>query len=88
MVEGRHRQIGTNRVFRYQAFHTPADPRVFVAALIYEGNRLIAKPDFEVTYQPAQGSVADVVIATLIRIIDETALGEGMPTQTRFGRVA
>lgn len=69
----------------HQAFHAPA--RVFAAAPIYEGNRLIAKPGFEVMYQPGHGSVADVVVAELIRLIDDTDFGEGMPTQTLVGRV-
>ena len=87
MIEGKHLQLGTNRELFYQAFHALAGPRVFVAALIFDGNRLIAKPDFEVMYQPALGSVGDVVLASVVRFIDDTAFGEGEPSQSLFGRV-
>ena len=87
MIEGKHVQLGTNRELVYQAFHTLAGPRVFVAALIFQGDRLIAKPDFEVMYQAMHGSVEDVVVESVIRLIDDTAFGEGTPAQSLFGRI-
>lgn len=87
MIEGKHLQLETNRELFFQAFHTLAGPRVFVAALIFEGNRLIAKPDFEVPYQPERGSVGDVVVASVVRFIDDTAFGDGVPPESLFGRV-
>ena len=83
MLTGKHIQRGTNRVLTYQAFFTEAGPCLFVAAIIHEGDRLLASPDLEVMYQPAHGSVEDVLIAALVRYLNETTFGEGTPLEER-----
>ena len=86
MIGGKHLQRGTNRALVYLAFHMLAGPRVFALALIFEGDRLLARRDFEVIYQPAHGLVEDVVIASLIRLMNDTDFGEAAPPQSLFGR--
>ena len=85
MIGGKHLQRGTNRALDYQAFHTLSGPRVFVAALIFEGDQLLARRDFEVAYKPARGSAEDVVVASLIHLMNDTAFGDGTPPQALFG---
>jgi hypothetical protein len=87
MIGGKHIQRGTNRLLTYQGFFTEAGPRLFIAAIIHEGDRLLAKPDLEVLYQPADGSGEDVVIAALVRYLNDTIFGEGTPPDTRLRRV-
>jgi hypothetical protein len=77
MIGGRHLQRGTNRELTYQAFFTETGPTIFIAAIINEGDRLLAQPEFDVIYQPAHGAVEDVVIARLVRYMNDTAFGKG-----------
>lgn len=83
MIGGKHLQRGTNRELTYQAFFTEAGPRLFIAAIIHEGDRLLATPDLEVLYEAAPGSVEDVVIARLVRYLNDTSFGEGTPSEKR-----
>jgi hypothetical protein len=83
MIGGKHIQRGTNRVLTYQAFFTEAGPRLFIAAIVREGDRLLAKPNLEVLYQPSHGSVEDVVIARLVRYLNDSTFGDGMPPEKR-----
>ena len=38
-----------------------------------------ATPDIEVIYQPSHGAVEDVVIARLVRYMNDTTFGEAKP---------
>ena len=84
MIGGKHLQRGTGRMFHYQAFFTETGPRIFIAALVFEGDRLLAKPDIEVIYLPPHGSIEDVVTARMVRYLNDTAFGEGTPPEKRF----
>lgn len=84
MTGGKHLQRGTNRMLHYQAFFTENGPRIFIAAMVFEGDRLLAKPDIEVHYLPAHGSIQGWVIARLVRDPNDTAFGEGKPPEMRF----
>ena len=87
MIGGKHLQRGTNRMLTYQAFFTETGPSLFIAAIIQEGDRLLAQPDLEVIYQTAHGSREDVVVARLVRYMNDTSFGEGKPPDTRLRRV-
>jgi len=84
MFGGKHLQRESNREFTYQAFFTEAAPRLFVAAIIHEGDQLLAMPDLEVPYQPAHGSLEDVVVDALVRYLNDTTFGEGTAPDTRL----
>ena len=84
MIGGKHLQRGTDRLLTYQAFFTEAGPRIFIAAMVFDGDRLLAKPDIEVVYLPAHASVEDVVVARLVRYLNDTKFGEGKPPETRI----
>jgi hypothetical protein len=81
MIGGKHLQRGTDRELTYQAFFTEAGPRLFIAAIVHEGDRLLARPNLEALYEPAHGSVEDVVIAALVRYLNDTTFGEGTPLE-------
>jgi len=83
MIGGKHIQRGTNRVLTYQGFFIEAGSRLLIAAIVHEGDRLLAKPDLEVLYQPGVGSVEDVVIARMVRYLNDTTFGEGRPLEKR-----
>jgi len=65
--------------FTWQAFFTEVGPRLFIAGIIHEGDRLLARPNLEALYEPVDASVEDVVIAAL-----DTTFGEGTPPDTRL----
>ena len=52
MIGGKHIQRGTNRVLTYAAFHPETGPRISIFATIFEGDRLLGRPDFDLPYQP------------------------------------
>ena len=81
MIGGKHLQRGTNRKLIYSAFFTESGPTLFIAAIIRDGERVLATPDIEVTYEPSHGTVEDVVIARLVRYMNDTTFGEGKPPQ-------
>jgi hypothetical protein len=84
MIGGKHIQRGTNRLFTYSAFHTETGPTLWIHAIIQEGASLLEQPTIELIYQPSHGSVADVVIARLVRYMNDTQFGEGKPPEKRI----
>ena len=84
MIGGKHLQRGTDRMLTCHAFFTEAGTRIFIAALIFQGDRLLAKPDIELMYLPAHGSIEDVVIARMVRYLNDTTFGEGTQPEKRF----
>ena len=84
MIGGKHIQRGTNRVLTYNAFHTETGPMIWIFAIIREGERLLLEPEIELIYQPSHGTLEDVVIARLVRYMNDTRFGEGKPPEKRF----
>jgi len=84
MIGGKHIQRGTNRVLTYNAFHTETGPTISIFAIIQEGDRLLDQPQIDLLYQPSHGSLEDVVIARLVRYLNDTKFGEGKPPEQRF----
>jgi len=84
MIGGKHIQRGTNRVLTYNAFHTETGPTISIFAIIQEGDRLLDQPEIDLIYQPSHGSPEDVVIARLVRYMNDTQFGEGKPPDTRL----
>jgi hypothetical protein len=84
MIGSNHLQRGTNRMLTYQAFFTEAAPRLFIAAIIQEDDRLLAMPELEVAYRASDGSVEDVVIARIVRYLNDTEFGKGTPREKRI----
>ena len=83
MIGGKHIQRGTNRVFTYAAFHTETGPRVSIFATIFERDRLLDRPAFDLLYQASRGLLEDVVMDRLVRYMNDTTFGEGTPPETR-----
>jgi len=86
MIGGKHIQRGTNRVLTYAAFHTEKSPQTSIFATIFEGDRPLDRPDFDLPYQRAQGSLEEVVIDCIVRYMNDTQFGEGKPPEKRHDR--
>lgn len=84
MIGGKHLQRATGRELTYKAFFGVTGQALDIVAMVFEGDRLVAKPVLEVIYQPAHGSVEDVVTARMVRFMNDTAFGEGTLPDPRW----
>ena len=84
MISGKHLQRGTNRELTFNAFFSRGGSSLFIAAIIREGNRVLARPDIEVAQCSARAPVDDVVIDQLVRYMNETKFGLGVECTLPF----
>jgi len=84
MISGKHLQRGTNRELTFNAFFSRDGSNLYVAAIIREGNRVLARPDIEVAQCSAHPPVDDVVIDQLVRYMNETKFGLGVECTLPF----
>ena len=84
MISGKHLQRGTNPELTFNAFFSRGGSNLYIAAIIREGNRVLARPDLEVAQCSANAPVDDVVIDQLVRYMNETKFGLGVECTLPF----
>ena len=78
MISGKHLQRGTNRELTFNAFFSRSGSSLHIAAIIREGNRVLARPDIHATERLAHEPVEDVVIDRLVQFMNATSFGFGV----------